>query len=153
MGGSLKMKYCHSLIQLSRMLSRIERRLSLSRTLRTNAATIIGTICELDEELNMLKESLDATFDLQIGSWSGSEAASSELSHEHLLYLNYVYFGAALGIHTTLAFPWTRNLIGTHASNRTNNQISRSADIVAEVARESLLMTQRIELKAYTSIP
>ena len=123
------------------------------RCSRTDARPVIEAIGELAIELDRVKHTLSNSFSLQLGQKLELDGLPPQFDLEHFVYLQYVYFTAVLSIHSVLGYPWVRALIGVHSPDAYRDDIDRSAGIVADTAREAILMTKYINLKAHTSVP
>jgi hypothetical protein len=74
------------------------------------------------------------------------------LNLEQHLYINYAYMTTLLSIHTVLAYPWIRTLVGVRVQAQYPDEVSRSSETVARVSRTALLLTEDIRFKAHTSL-
>jgi hypothetical protein len=72
---------------------------------------------------------------------------------DQFLYVQYAYTTATLSIHTVLAYPWMRALIGIRSPIQYRDEITRSVTAVAKCSREAILLTEHIQFTARTTVP
>ncbi|KAK5162732.1 uncharacterized protein LTR77_011215 [Saxophila tyrrhenica] len=152
-GSASNLAYCHSLIRLSQLLSRSEKRLSTARYLRSGGKLLMEAIAELQGELDSVRDTLNQSFDLQLGQCLQPASLPPLVSLDQLLYLHYAYLNATLSIHTVLSYPWLRALTGLHSQETSEMQTNQSAESVARAARAAILLTEHINLRAHTTLP
>jgi hypothetical protein len=152
-GSALSLAYCHSLIRISKVSSKIEKRLSAVRCVEQGPAVTIQTIAQFDTELADVKQSLRKSFGLALGDRITALPPPGGLTTEQLLYIQYAYMTAILSIHTVLAYPWMRALIGVRSPNQFRDAIAQSVAAVIKCSREAILLTEYIHFTAQTTVP
>lgn len=131
-------------IKMCQILSRAYKRLSSARALRQSAKELITAVSELDEEVNVLKRSVEhiIMFDEPLDSLSTPLC----MSFYHIVILYFLYYSLVLEIHGPLMLPWSE------ASSRQfqpfQPQVERSCSIVAQIARAAILGSRFIQLDA-----
>jgi hypothetical protein len=149
---TVNIAYCHSLIYLARASSQVEKRLGGIGRARLGAAAVIETVRQLDAMLLEVKMTIDRKFGISLADDLDPAFLKGGLSLEQHLYINYAYMTTLLSIHTVLAYPWIRTLVGVRVQAQHPEEISRSSEIVAKVSRTAVLLTENIRFKAHTSV-
>jgi hypothetical protein len=150
-GSTFSPTYCLSLIDISRLSSTVDKRLSVVRCLRIGAAATVQSVHQLQDDLDHIKTSLHNSLGVDLGVRIDQTRLPKDISFEQMLYLQFAYSTVVLSVHTILAYPWLRPLLGLDNSFR--NAIIRSSDRVAQVSREIIMMTESIHFTAYTTLP
>lgn len=151
--GAFNLAYCHSLVRISKVSSQIEKRLSAVRCYRAGAAATIQTVQQLQLELIAAKTSIYEAFGLVLGENIELSKVPENITLDQFIYVQFAYCTAMLSVHTVLAYPWIRPLIGLRLDDGFRDDINRASDAVASVSREILRMTEHIRLKPYTPVP
>jgi hypothetical protein len=149
----LSLAYCHGLIRLAKISSRIEKKLSAVRCVKQGPATTIQTIERLDAELTGIGISLKESFGFVLGERVSRLSPLGSMTMDQYLYIQYAYATATLSIHTVLAYPWMRALIGIRSPNQHRDAITRSITAVTKCSREAILLTEHIQFTAGTTVP
>jgi hypothetical protein len=149
---TVNIAYCHSLIYLARASSQIEKRLGGIGRARLGAAAAIEAVRQLDAMLLEAKLCIDRKFGISLGDNLDPAFLKGGLNIEQHLYINYAYMTTLLSIHTVLAYPWIRTLVGVRVQAQYPEEVSRSSEIVAKVSRTAVLLTENIRFKAHTSV-
>jgi hypothetical protein len=113
----------------------------------------IQAIAQFDTELADVRQSLSESFGLTLGDKITSLPPPGGLNMEQHIYIQYAYMTAILSIHTVLAYPWMRALIGVRAPNQSRDAIARSVAAVIKCSREAILLTEYIHFTAQTTVP
>ena len=114
----------------------------------------IDTMSMLERELETVKRSLDSTFGLTLGNVVNAAQLPAGLSLDQCLNIHYAYLTVVLSLHTVLAYPWVRALLGvSNARDDLQKAVDHSATIVMKVSRDAILMTEHISFKANTCLP
>jgi hypothetical protein len=152
-GSALSFAYCHSLIRIAKMSSKIEKKLSAVRCVKQGPAATIQTIETLDAELVGIRTSLMESSGIVLGERISAMSPSGGLTMDQYLYVQYAYTTATLSIHTVLAYPWMRALIGVRCPSQFRGAIARSVNAVTKCSREAILLTEHIQFSARTTVP
>ena len=75
-----------------------------------------------------------------------SQAATSAVRLEHLLYLHNCFYGGIMAIHAVFTYPWMMRLIDSQKSPALREQELLSTSAMAEAARCIILATRSIEI-------
>ena len=113
----------------------------------------IEAIEQLNAELLDVQLSLESTFGLRLGQRVQSMPQRVDWSLDQLTYIQYAYMSAMLSIHTVLAYPWIRALIGVRSSRPFHDEVARSVATVVNISREAILFTDTIHFNAHTTVP
>jgi hypothetical protein len=151
--SALNLAYFHSLIRIAQASSKIEKRLSAVRCSRFGPASTIEAVQQLNTELLRVKITLDDSFSLSLGKQIDITQLPGSLNLEQYLYIQYAYLTAMLSIHSVLAYPWVRALVGVRSGDQFREAVLRSVNASAQTARAAVLLTESIQFKAHTSVP
>lgn len=149
----MSLPYCHSLIRISQLSSKIEKMLSAVRCVEQGPAATIQTVQQLDNELLGLKKSLSEEFGLSLGVRVSNTSPRCGLTMEQFLYVQYAYMTATLSVHTVLAYPWMRVLIGVRSHDTFRDALARSVAAVKLCSQEAIMSTECIQFRAETPVP
>jgi hypothetical protein len=127
--------------------------LSAVRCVEQGPAATVQTVQQLDNELLSLKTSLSKEFGLFLGDRVSEMSPRCGLTMEQFLYVQYAYMTATLSIHTVLAYPWMRVLIGVRSQDQFRKAVARSVDTVKQCSREAIMSTEYIQSRAETRVP
>ncbi|KAK3678483.1 hypothetical protein LTR78_001780 [Recurvomyces mirabilis] len=151
-GSALNVPYCHCLIRLAQMSSKIEKRLSTAQCRHLNLESTMRVVQQLDFEMTNIKASLHDNFGLVLGDKPTTDATGG-LHLEQYLHVQYAYFTAMLSIHTVLAYPWLRALVGARECSQESDAVLQSVQVVAKTSRAAVLLTENIRFNAQTPVP
>ena len=149
----MSLPYCHSLIRISQLSSRIEKMLSAVRCVEQGPAATIQTVQKLDNDLVRLKTSLVEEFGLSLGDRVSEMSPRCGLTMEQFLYVQYAYMTATLSIHTVLAYPWMRALTGVRSQDQFRDAVARSITAVKQCSHKAIMATEQIHFRADTPVP
>ena len=149
----MSLPYCHSLIRISQLSSKIEKMLSAVRCVEQGPAATIQTVQQLDIELVRLKTSLVEKFGLSLGDRISELSPRCGLTMEQFLYVQYAYMTATLSVHTVLAYPWMRALIGVRSQDQFRDAVALSIAAVKHCSQEAIMSTEHIHSRADTPVP
>jgi hypothetical protein len=141
------------LIRTSQLSSKIEKMLSAVRCVEQGPAATVQTVQQLDNELLILKTSVSKEFGLSLGDRVSETSPRCGLTMEQFLYVQYAYMTATLSVHTVLAYPWMRVLIGVGSRGQFRDAVARSVDAVKLCAREAIMSTEYIQFRTETQVP
>ncbi|PIB02544.1 hypothetical protein CB0940_00175 [Cercospora beticola] len=145
--------YCDSLVRISRICSRIDKRLSAVQCSTMGPAVTTQVVNQLHAELEGLKNLLHDKYKLHLGARIDTSCLPKDFRLDQLVYLQYTYLTAMLNVHTIWAYPWFRTLVGLSTEDKYRDHILRSTEIVARTSREIVVMTEHINFRAQTTVP
>ncbi|KAF2214723.1 hypothetical protein CERZMDRAFT_95115 [Cercospora zeae-maydis SCOH1-5] len=152
-GDAFHIAYCDGLVRVSRISSRIEKRLSAVQCSRMGQAATMQAVDQLHAELESVKNSLHDRYKLMLGSRMYVSSLPQGFKLEQLVYLQYAYLTALLSVHTIWAYPWIRAMLGLSAEDKFRDHVVRSAEIVARTSREVIVMTEHIHFRSQATVP
>jgi hypothetical protein len=143
--GSLE--YCTIAIKISRLSSRVWKRLSSARALRQNLDNTLQAVSELDREL-AVPESVSVPFlgssmDFYSSKWS------DDISIKQTIALRFMFYGLTFDLHTRLTYPWCS---GVSTLQDDNMRMTRSRMIVLDTCRNAILLTRHVSIDASTPL-
>ncbi|EXJ53348.1 uncharacterized protein A1O5_13419 [Cladophialophora psammophila CBS 110553] len=147
----MNLQYFSILIRLARLSSLVSKRLSTIRAYQQGAELLVRSVAELDEQLNVLKRSVDPI--LVLDSPIKLNRPPAGMTLQQLMYLRYGFFNVTLDIHTALTYPWSRGMLGLTPHVALRNQVEKSTQMVAETCRNAILATEHIHFDASTPVP
>ncbi|KAK5739936.1 hypothetical protein LTR17_005032 [Elasticomyces elasticus] len=151
--GAFSLSYCHSLIRISKVSSHIEKGLSAVRCSRMGAAATVQAVHQFEAELVAAKDSIYGAFGLVLGETVDLNKLPNKMTLDQCIYVQVAYCTAMLSVHTVLAYPWMRPLIGLRLDDRFRDDIARASDTLARISRQLIKMTEHIHFRPYTPVP
>lgn len=145
--------YCDSLMRVSRIFSRIEKRLSAVRCSRMSLSATMQAVNQLHSDLEGVKNSIHDNYKIVLGARIDPTRLPHGFNLDQLVYLHYAYLTAKLSVHTIWAYPWIRALVGLSPEDKFRDHIVRSSEIMAQTSRDVIVMTEHIHCRAQTTIP
>ena len=127
--------------------------LSAVRCVEQGPAATIQTVQKLDNDLIRLKTSLVEEFGLSLGDRVSEMSPRCGLTMEQFLYVQYAYMTATLSVHTVLAYPWMRVLIGVRSHDTFRDALARSVAAAKLCSQEAIMSTECIQFRAETPVP
>ncbi|KAH0846011.1 putative fungal specific transcription factor [Fonsecaea pedrosoi] len=149
--SSVNIEYCNTLIRLARLSSVVSKRLSTVQAFQQGGAALVRSVTELDEQLNMLKRTIDPVI-CRPSSPSPSHLPPG-MTMQQVMYLRGALQSITLDIHTALTYPWSRSICGMTPDAALRDQLETSTQIVAETCRQAILATEHIRFDASTPVP
>ncbi|OAL39604.1 hypothetical protein AYO20_01001 [Fonsecaea nubica] len=149
--SSVNIEYCNTLIRLARLSSVVSKRLSTVQAFQQGGAALVRSVAELDEQLNMLKRTIDPVI-CRPSSPSPSQLPPG-MTMQQVMYLRGALQSITLDIHTALTYPWSRSICGMTPDAALRDQLETSTQIVAETCRQAILATEHIRFDASTPVP
>jgi hypothetical protein len=150
-GCIVNVLYCTMLIKYAQLSSMVTERLSSVQTFRQGPEEIIKTVCELDEHLHDMKDSMQHILSLD------APLDPSNLPHgitlQQALYMQHAYYGTRFDIHTVLTYPWFYSILSSTQHPAFRSQMEKSSEIVANASRAAILATKYIHIDANCPIP
>ncbi|KAM3418752.1 hypothetical protein BST61_g4726 [Cercospora zeina] len=152
-GDAFSLAYGDSLVRVSRVSSRIEKRLSAVQCSRMGPTATMQAVDQLHSELESVKNSLHDRYKLNLSTRIFPSSLPPNFKLEQLVYLQYAYLTALLSVHTIWAYPWIRTMLGLSAEDKFRDHVVRSAEIVARTSREVIVMTEHIHFRSQATVP
>ncbi|EXJ70411.1 uncharacterized protein A1O5_06479 [Cladophialophora psammophila CBS 110553] len=149
--STVNIEYCNTLIRLSRLSSLVSKRLSTVQAFQQGAEALVRSVAELDEQLNVLKRSIDPI--ISCPSAPCPTQLPSRMTPQQIMYLRGAIQSITLDIHTSLTYPWSRSMCGLTPHAALRDQIETSTQVVAEICRQAILGTEHIRFDASTPVP
>ena len=83
---------------------------------------------------------------------TGRDVSTSALPERfpYAQYFDYAFHASLAAIHQIFAYPWIFELIGNEGSLSIADQVARSTQIVAEAARNMILLAKHVKINAST---
>ena len=83
---------------------------------------------------------------------AGKDLSTSTLPDRFLFaqYFDYAFHASLAAIHQVFAYPWIVDLIGNEGNLSIADQVARSTQIVAEAARNMILIAKHVKIQAST---
>jgi hypothetical protein len=133
--------YCHALIEMMRISSAAQRRLSSAEALRQTPSQLVETIQDLNKTLEGVKSSLQRKLSLDISLEVPQPPEGITL--RQLQSLQNHYFCLVLNINSPLAYPWSDICTNPKQDSAVFAQIEASSETVAQAARSAILSTRQ----------
>ncbi|KAJ9615103.1 hypothetical protein H2200_001177 [Cladophialophora chaetospira] len=145
-GSSVEVLLLTHKVKLARISSRILRRLTSVKAFQQSTDEITQAVAELTKELEQWRNELPAS--LRPGT--GKDVSNSTLRDRFLFaqYFDYAFHASLVAIHQVFAYPWIAELIGNEGSPSTTDQVAQSTQIVAEAARNMILLAKDVKIQA-----
>ena len=147
----MNLKYFNVLIQLSQISSGVSKQLSTIQIQRDGAQALVRKILELDQRLNVLKKDLE-TF-IILGNPVNPDRLPLDLNLQQTVSLQCTYHSIVIDVHSTLTYPWSRNLLGLPPDRFVQSQVEKSFEVVADTCHNSMLTLQYVHIDAATPLP
>lgn len=127
------------------------RRLSSVQVLRIGAQGLVKLVAEFNEQLHALKADLLPTINL--GGPLNPNRLPPGLNLQQAVYLHCFYYTTELEIHSTLTYPWSRNLLGLGLNPALTTRVSASMDRVVSTCHSAMLTLHYVHIDAATPVP
>ncbi|KIW27762.1 uncharacterized protein PV07_07470 [Cladophialophora immunda] len=149
--STVNIEYCNTLIRLARLSSLVSKRLSTVQAFQQGGEALVRSVAELDEQLNILKRSIDPIISRPAAP--NPTQLPSGMTLRQIMYLRGALQSITLDIHTSLTYPWSRSMCGLTPHAALRDQVETSTQIVAETCRQAILATEHIQFDASTPVP
>ena len=140
----MDVEFLVKLVRYWQLSSTISRQLLSAKALQSPAGRLIDTVNRLLKLLQDWYASLPNRFRLLANP--ASQAATSAVRLDHLLYLHNCFYGGIMAIHAVFTYPWMVRLIDSQKSPALRDQELLSTNAMAEAARCIILATRSIEI-------
>jgi hypothetical protein len=109
---------------------------------------MIKAVAELTTEIEQWRTELPAS----LVPGTGEVVSTSALPDRFMFaqYFDYAFHASLAAIHQIFAYPWIAELIGDERSPSMADQVARSTQIVAEAARNMILLAKHVKIQAST---
>lgn len=149
MGDSVHVAFCTIHVKLCQILSHAAKRLSSAKALRQSFEDLLGSVCQLENELAAFTSSVKHI--IQFDSPLDLTAIPIGFTVDQTMSLYFLYYMLLLEIHTPLTIPWFGQTSST-GDQAGQNQVERSSSVTANACRALILATGYTRLDANASV-
>ncbi|KEF55737.1 uncharacterized protein A1O9_08487 [Exophiala aquamarina CBS 119918] len=144
--GSVSMRYIQAYIKISHLSSITRKMLSKAAGCRQAPQELVDNVLKLDVKLEDLRINLQNQCQIDLPMKLTELPAGLDM--RQAISLQFLYYNLVWDIHTTLAHPWFRDIIGLERYSEFQSQIVNSCAIVAETSRAVILDCRLIQIDA-----
>ncbi|KIW86599.1 uncharacterized protein Z519_12783 [Cladophialophora bantiana CBS 173.52] len=145
-GSSMDVGIFTLIIQNARISAQVSSRIMSVKAFGQSSTQIIETIHDIHSQLEKLLESIPP--ELRIGTSVSTHDCMSAQRQIPMMYLHCAIFGSFMATHSILFYPWISARFGTDADPSFQEQITASSEIVANAARQIILMLRKLTTDA-----
>jgi hypothetical protein len=146
----MNVTYSTTMTRLCQLSSRVAKRLSNAHALRQSPEELANTIQKLDQELIVLKSSLQDI--VHLDTPINPSRLVVGISAGQAMSIQSMYYGMVFDIHTPLTYPWSRGIPSLSQLPNVQSQVEASSAIVADTSRKAIMASTFVQPDANCSI-
>ena len=143
--------YLQALIKINKLSSLATKKLSSVESFCQTPQGWIDTVKELNKKFEELQEKLRDDLELELPF--DLKKSNKILTSHQALSIQFLYYALVWDIHTSLAHPWFRSILGLDRHLCFQDDIRNSTAIVAQTSRNAILDCRFIHIDASCTLP